>query len=199
MTTSDPFREKIAQAVSASSGIPFPQVNETITTPPDPALGDYAFPCFVLAKQWRQSPQASAESLAAKLKPIESVKWFKVVGGYLNFTLEPSAPVGAALKAAAEAGEEYGTTDEGKGRVVCVDYSSPNIAKPFHVGHLRSTVIGAALIRIHRALGYTVVGINHLGDWGTQFGQILAAFSQWGEGPPEAATVAGLNELYVRW
>jgi len=122
-----------------------------------------------------------------------------VVGGYLNFTLEPSALVRAALKAAAEAGEEYGTTDEGKGRVVCVDYSSPNIAKPFHVGHLRSTVIGAALIRIHRALGYTVVGINHLGDWGTQFGQILAAFSQWGEGPPEAATVAGLNELYVRW
>ncbi len=199
MLTKDPFRERIAQAVSASSGMEFHQVIETITTPPDPALGDYAFPCFVLAKQWRQSPQASAESLAAKLQPIESVKWFKVVGGYLNFSLESSALVHGTLKAAAEAGEAYGTSQEGHGKTICVDYSSPNIAKPFHVGHLRSTVIGAALIRIFRFLGHTVVGINHLGDWGTQFGQILAAFSQWGAGPPEAATVAGLNDLYVRW
>jgi len=199
MTLSDPFREKIAQAVSASSGWSFQQVIVTLTAPPDPALGDFAFPCFALAKEQRQSPQASAEALVGKLGSIESVAWVKPVGGYINFGLETSDLIRTTLDAAAAAGEAYGGSDEGRDRTVCVDYSSPNIAKPFHVGHLRSTLMGAALIRIFRSLGYTVVGINHLGDWGTQFGQILAAWRRWGAGPPEAATVSGLNDLYVRW
>ncbi len=199
MMPHDPFRERIAEQVSASSGIPFQQVIVTLITPPDPSLGDYAFPCFALAKEHGQSPQASAKALVANLKPIESVAWVKPVGGYVNFGLDPSDLIRVTLGVAAAAGEAYGGSDEGQGLTVCVDYSSPNIAKPFHVGHLRSTVIGAALIRIYRALGYSVVGINHLGDWGTQFGQILAAWQRWGTGPPEAATVAGLNDVYVRW
>jgi arginyl-tRNA synthetase len=199
MATDDPFRVKIAEAVSASSGVPFQQVLVTLTTPPDPALGDFAFPCFALAKHMGQSPQVSAQGLVAKIGPIESVAWVKPAAGYVNFGLEPLALVRTTLGAAVAAGEAYGGSDEGRGKTVCVDYSSPNIAKPFHVGHLRSTVLGAALIRIYRALGYTVVGINHLGDWGTQFGQILAAWRRWGEGAPEAATVAALNDLYVRW
>ncbi len=170
-----------------------------MTTPPNPALGDYAFPCFNLAKELHESPHVSAQGLVQRLQPPATVVRVEPAGGYVNFALDPKALIQETLHTAAAEGEAYGSSEEGRGRTVCVDYSSPNIAKPFHVGHLRSTVIGAALIRIDRALGYTVVGINHLGDWGTQFGQILAAFSQWGAGPPEAATVAGLNDLYVRW
>jgi arginyl-tRNA synthetase len=188
----DKFREEIAASLSPPTGLPAAEVYAAITTPPDPGLGDYAFPCFALAKERRQSPNAIAAELARRVGPFGPFARVQAVGGYVNFSLESSALVRATLTA-------FGASDEGKGRTICVDYSSPNIAKPFHVGHLRSTVIGAALIRIHRFLGYAVVGVNHLGDWGTQFGQILAAFSQWGEGPPEAATVASLNELYVRW
>ncbi len=196
---SDKFREEIADRLSGLVGLPADEVYAAITTPPDPALGDYAFPCFVLAKERRQSPNAIAADLARRVGPFGPFARVQSVGGYVNVTLEPSALVQATLASAATAGEAYGASDEGKGRTICVDYSSPNIAKPFHVGHLRSTVIGAALIRIFRALGYAVVGINHLGDWGTQFGQILAAWRRWGTGPPDAVSVAGLNDLYVQW
>ncbi len=195
----DKFLEEIADRLSGAVGMPAPGVYGIVTTPPDPAFGDYAFPCFALAKQFGKAPQAIAADLAARLGPFGSFTRVEAAGGYLNFTLAPAVLIRTTVGAAAAAGEAYGASAEGAGRTVCVDYSSPNIAKPFHVGHLRSTLIGAALIRIYRALGYTVVGINHLGDWGTQFGQILAAWQRWGAGPPEAATVADLNDLYVRW
>lgn len=195
----DKFREEIADALSEQVGMPAAEVYAAIATPPDPTLGDYAFPCFALAKQLRKAPPAIAADLAGRLGAFGSFARVQAAGGYLNFAVEPSALVRATLGAAVAEGEAYGGSKEGQGRTVVVDYSSPNIAKPFHVGHLRSTVIGAALIRIFRALGYTVVGINHLGDWGTQFGQILAAFERWGGGQPDGATVQGLHDLYVRW
>lgn len=199
MNQNDRFREEIAAALTGAMGAPAGEVYAAVATPPDPALGDYAFPCFALAKHLRRPPQAVAADLAHRLGTFGSFARVEAAGGYLNFTVHPAVLVRATLGATAAAGEAYGGSDEGRGKTVCVDYSSPNIAKPFHVGHLRSTVVGAALLRIYMALGYTVVGINHLGDWGTQFGQILAAFEAWGAGPPEHATVAGLNDLYVRW
>ena len=199
MGQGDAFREEIAAALGGAAGAPAGEIYAAVIAPPDPALGDYAYPCFALAKRLRKAPQAIAADLAGRLGAFGSFVRVEAAGGYLNFALEPAVLIRTTLATAAAAGEAYGGSDDGRGKTVCVDYSSPNIAKPFHVGHLRSTVLGAALIRIFRALGFTVVGINHLGDWGTQFGQILAAFARWGGGPPEATTVAGLNDLYVRW
>lgn len=167
--------------------------------PRDASLGDLAFPCFRLAKAMKKAPPAIAAELAGAvndaLPEIEAV----ATGPYLNFKVERRALAAEVLGEVTAAGADYGGSDEGAGRTVVIDFSSPNIAKPMHVGHIRSTLLGAAIKRLHEALGYRAVGINHIGDWGSQFGGLVVAIRRWrGEVDLESNPVRGLLELYQR-
>lgn len=193
-------REAIAAALSAVTDIPASELAQYMEIPPDPAMGDYAFPCFRLAKTLRKAPPAIAAELKDKLALPEGVDRCEVAGGYLNFFSNKTDYAKTVLSRVLEAGENYGSSGEGGGRTVCVEYSSVNIAKPFHIGHLSSTAIGGSLYRIYNFLGYKAVGINHLGDWGTQFGKMIVAYKMWGDGDMlEHGSVRDLVKLYVRF
>jgi arginyl-tRNA synthetase len=197
------FVRAIAARLADATGLPAADVEPLIEVPKDPKLGDYAFPCFSLAKLQKKAPPAIAKEVEARLVAAglpPEIAFCAAAGPYVNFRVAPGAFARAVIGAALEAGERYGDANEGEGGAIPIDYGSPNIAKRFHVGHLRSTVIGGALYRIARALGYRPIGINHLGDWGTQFGHLMSAWEKWGE----EARLAGpdpigyLQELYVR-
>lgn len=171
-----------------------------LVAPPDPTMGDVAFPCFTLAKQLRQAPPAIARDLAARLALQPPLAAVEAVGPYLNFRLDRPA-AGAQLVAGALAqGEGWGGSQVGAGQTVCIDFCSPNVARRMHLGHLRSTVIGKSLARLHSALGYRVVRINFLGDWGTQFGKLIAGWLRWGDrAAAEADPIAELQRVYVKF
>lgn len=164
-----------------------------IEIPPTKEVGDFALPCFKFAKTLRKSPVMIASELAAAFKGDEVISSCEAVNGYLNFRLNRAAFVNSVVDKITEEGENYGKSTLGGGKVICIDYSSINIAKPFHIGHLSTTVIGAALYRIFNFLGYKAVGINHLGDYGTQFGKLIYAYKHWGS--KEAVEKGGLKEL----
>ena len=170
-----------------------------LAVPPDPAMGDYAFPCFRLAKPLRMAPPKIAEALCAAWTHGE-VASVQPVNGYMNFFLNRAnfaAEIMADLRAR---GDRFGASDEGAGKTVCLDYSSINIAKRFHIGHLSTTMLGHSLRRIYDFLGYRTVGINHLGDWGTQFGKMICAYKKWGSKEEvERGGVDALTALYVRF
>lgn len=171
-----------------------------LTTPPDPTLGDIAFPCFTLAKTLRMSPAAVAAALADKLRLEPPLGRVAAAGPYINFHLDRAAAGALLLQAVLTAGEQWGHSPEGQGQTVCIDFCSPNVARRMHLGHLRSTVIGKSLVRLHEALGYRVVRINFLGDWGTQFGKLIAAWRRFGN--PEAAEqdpIGELQRIYVEF
>ncbi|HXH12154.1 MAG TPA: arginine--tRNA ligase [Alphaproteobacteria bacterium] len=182
--------------------VPFAEtaLRQAIEVPPSVQLGDYAFPCFPLAKVRRKAPAAIAAELASVFQPTVLVREARATGPYLNFFVDRVAYSQVGLAAIAEQGPNYGSSQEGRGKTVVIDYSSPNIAKPFGVGHLRTTVIGQALYLIYSLLGYSVVRINHLGDWGTQFGKLIVAFRRWGDEAALATNaIQTLYELYVRF
>ena len=154
---------------------------EMLTVPPDPAMGDLCLQAFPLAKSLRRAPQQIAAELAAGAGDLPEFGRVEQQGPYLNFFLNPVALAQAVLGEAAERGDHYGEVDLGAGRTMVIDYSHPNIAKPFGIGHLRSTVIGAALYRLYNAAGYRSISVNHLGDWGTQFGLLMAAYEDVGD------------------
>ena len=170
-----------------------------LEVPPDTAMGDYAFPCFKLSKALRKSPMMIADALAGNIHAdfigkVESVK------GYLNFFIDKATYAEKVLGLVLSQGERYGADDSGAGKTVVLDYSSINIAKRFHIGHLSTTMIGNSLVRLHRFFGWRAVGVNHLGDWGTQFGKMIAAYKRWGDHDTVAA--GGVDEmvkLYVRF
>ncbi len=174
-----------------------------LATPPDRKMGDIAFPCFKLAKVMRKAPPVIADELLKKIEENalpDVIDKVVSVGGYLNFFLDRSAISKAAVDEISRLGEAYGRSDEGSGRTVLVEFSSPNIAKPFHIGHLVSTALGHSIARIYDFLGYNTVRINHLGDWGTQFGKLITAFRLWGD--EETIMKDPINELlkiYVRF
>lgn len=180
------------------------EIAAAIEIPKDLALADYAFPCFPLAKSRRQAPPkiaaALAGELAATLGRCDLIDSVEAVGGYLNFRVPRDEFARQVIGRILGAGADYGKSTVGQGKTICIDYSSPNIAKMFHVGHLRSTLIGAALVRVFRHLGHPTVGINHIGDWGTQFGKLLVAYRWWGEEDRlTTQPVEYLYELYVRF
>ena len=194
------FRSMIAEAIAEKTGLPAEEIAGLLETPPNPELGDFAFPCFRLAKTLRKAPPLIAQELAESVALPEGVGSAQPAGGYLNFTLDRSAQARAVLSRIYAEGARYGGSSEGAGRNVCIDYSSVNIAKPLHIGHLPSTVIGNALYRICRHMGYHPVGINHLGDWGTQFGKMICAYKAWGDRETiERGGVDELVKLYVRF
>ena len=173
------------------------ELMEFIEIPKDKTMGDFALPCFKLAKSLKKSPQVIAEELYSKLVDNLDSNFSKIenVGGYLNFFVNSEVLV----KDTFESFDEIINKEEDNNKTVVIDYSSPNIAKPFHVGHLRSTVIGGALYRIYSFLGYNVIGINHLGDYGTQFGKLIEGYKRWGnEYNLEEKPIDQLTKIYVR-
>jgi arginyl-tRNA synthetase len=194
------FRDQIIQYLKSHVPLDEAELQRAIEVPPSVELGDYAFPCFPLAKTLRKAPQAIATELATAFQSTALIKEARAAGPYVNFFVDRVAYTRAGLGAILEQGSGYGKSTEGVGKTVVVDYSSPNIAKPFGVGHLRSTVIGNALYRIHDHLGYRVMRINHLGDWGTQFGKLIVAFKRWGnETDLTTHAIQTLYDLYVRF
>ena len=193
------YKKHIAEKL-ASCGIDKEEIEAAIAVPPDNKMGDYALPCFKFAKVMRKSPVAIAEELKNTFATDDAISEVEAVNGYLNFRVNRTALVKETLEKIAEQGEAFGSSDMGNGKTICIDYSSVNIAKPFHIGHLSTTVIGGALYRIFKFLGYNAVGINHLGDYGTQFGKLIYAYKHWGS--EEAVKEGGVKELtrlYVRY
>ncbi len=194
------FKLEISALIAEKAGITKEECASFIEVPPKKEMGDLAFPCFKLARVMRKAPPVIAQELKDTLSMPSFVKEVKVEGGYLNFFLDTEKRAETVLKLAYEQGENYGSSDIGKDKTVCIDYSSINIAKRCHIGHLTTTVLGHSLAKIHRFLGYNVVSINHLGDWGTQFGKMLCAFKHWGNKQDvEEKGVNALIELYVRF
>lgn len=189
-----------------SKGIPTieaPQLAEMFEVPPDKKMGDLALPCFKLSKTLRMAPAAIADRLKAEAEASDDFsKVFRrveSVSGYLNLFIDEQTYC-ETLRDILGAPDEYGKNDSGNGKTVVIDYSSPNIAKPFHIGHLRSTVIGQSIKNIFRFCGYNCVGVNHLGDWGTQFGKLIVAYRKWGsKAEIEARGITALTEIYVRF
>lgn len=192
------FEKEIAKNIKIE-GMTAADIENMFETPKDESMGDVALPCFKLSKMLRKSPAAIAEELKNSFTPCEEVEEVNAVSGYLNFKISPKAYLKHLIPIVRQ-GEATGSSDEGRGKTICIDYSSVNIAKPFHIGHLSTTVIGGALYRIFSHLGYRVVGINHLGDWGTQFGKMIVAYLKWGDrSEVEKGGVLELNRLYVKF
>ena len=176
------------------------EIYSLLARPKEEKMGDFALPCFTLAKKAGENPMALAKRFSETLKKPSFLESIEPAGGFLNFKIKDEELAKSVIGEIFEKGERYGSSDEGKGRVICIDYSSINIAKPFHIGHLLTTVIGAALYRIYGFLGYKPYGINHLGDYGTQFGKMISAYKRWGNREDiEKRGVSALNELYVRF
>ena len=198
------FKGYIADKINEAMEIVFGQTMEGVAgfleTPPNPEMGDFAFPCFKLSKTLRMGPPVIAGKLQSALASDEVIDHVECVGGYLNFFLHKTGYAQSIVEKVLEQKEKYGSSNEGQGRVICIDYSSINIAKRFHIGHLSTTMIGNALYKIYEHLGYKCVGINHLGDWGTQFGKMIAAYLKWGNKEEvEKNGVDALTALYVRF
>jgi len=172
------------------------EIAELIEIPPSPDMGDFAFPCFRLAKTLRKAPPMIAQEIHDAITPPDFVEEIRVVGAYLNFFIKKD--VFAETLLAQVRDEKLGSSEEGVGHTICIDYSSPNVAKNFHVGHLRTTIIGNSLYKIYSKLGYHVERINHLGDWGTQFGKLIVAYKKWGsEQEVKEKGIEELMRLYV--
>ena len=196
------FKQEIAKYIEKVVDIEKNELEKYIEKPKDVTNGDYAFPCFRLAKQLKKAPQIIAEDIKEKIesdieksKEIEKVE---IVGGYLNFYINKNLITEEVLKEISKS-DEYGKSDIGKGKNIVIDYSSPNIAKPFHIGHLRTTLIGNSLYKIYKYLGYNTIGVNHLGDYGTQFGKMIEAYKMWGnEYNLEEEPINKMMDMYVR-
>jgi len=195
----NPAVREISERVGGRLNIPAEEISKLITSPPDEALGDYAIPCFALAKRLGRPPDEIAGELARALKGRYIIS-AQAAGPYVNITVDRTQLLRHILSEILARGERYGGSTEGEGKTIVIDYSSPNIARPFSIAHLRSTALGNSLKRIYKHLGYRVVGVNHLGDWGVQFGTLIAAYKRYGSKEEiEEGSVYELFKLYVRF
>ncbi|MBQ8395156.1 MAG: arginine--tRNA ligase [Clostridia bacterium] len=199
------YKKYIADKIDID-GVSKEELYDLIALPPNTEMGDYALPCFKFAKILRKSPVMIAEelknSIMSNIIPTSDkvISEVTAVNGYLNFKINKGDFVRSTLDRILFERDNFGASDEGEGKTVCIDYSSINIAKPFHIGHLSTTVLGGALYRIFNYLGYKTVGINHLGDYGTQFGKLISAYKRWGDKDViEQGGIRALNELYVKF
>lgn len=193
------YKKYIAEKIQID-GVTAEEIAGALALPPNPEMGDFALPCFKFAKVLRKSPVMIAQDLAAKIEPDDLISSVTAVNGYLNFKIDRAGLAKTTLAEVEKGGANYGSSDIGNGKTVCIDYSSVNIAKPFHIGHLSTTVLGSALYKIYDFLGYKVVGINHLGDYGTQFGKLICAYKHWGNREEvEKGGIHAVNDLYVRF
>ncbi|MCE9676227.1 arginine--tRNA ligase [Paraclostridium bifermentans] len=171
-----------------------------IEIPPNSEMGDYAFPCFRLAKVFRKAPNMIAAELAESIEAKDAISKVEPAGGYVNFFVNKSQLAKNVINDVLTQGKKYGHSELGKDKTVVIDFSSPNIAKPFHIGHIRTTVIGNALYKIYDSQGYNTVRVNHLGDYGTQFGKLIVAFKKWGNKEAvESNPIPELLKLYIQF
>lgn len=197
------FKQIIAEEIEKATNINKEKILENIGVPKDTSNGDYAFPCFILAKELKKSPVAIAEEIKEKisqnLENIKEISEVSAVNGFLNFKLNKNQITQEVIDEFDNEKENFGGQKQEKPQNIVIDYSAPNIAKPFHIGHLRSTVIGQALYNIYKSLGYNVTSINHLGDYGTQFGKLIEGYKRWGaEYDIENNPIDELMQIYVR-
>lgn len=175
------FKEEIAKQISEKcEGLQREEVKRAIEIPTDSKMGDYAFPCFKLAKVFRKSPQLIAEDIAEKLSDDDIFSKVEQVNAYVNMFINFERIAEETIGSVIKSGDKYGESNIGNNKTIIVEFSSPNIAKPFHIGHIRSTVIGNSIYKLYEKIGYKVVRINHLGDYGTQFGKLIVAYRRWG-------------------
>ena len=194
------YREYTINKIAEAAGLEKSVIAAAVEIPPEQKLGDLAFPCFVLAKTLRKAPPIIAKELAEKFSADDHIAKAEAVGGYLNFFYNRAEFTKNVIEEVNDKKEDFGKSDMGSGKTVLVEFSSPNIAKPFHIGHLFSTAVGNSLERIYKQLGYKTVKINHLGDWGTQFGKLICAYKKWGD--KEVIEKDPINELlkiYVKF
>lgn len=195
------FKEKISDLLAnIVEELGKEEIKNMIEIPTDSKLGDYAFPCFRLAKVMRKAPAVIAADISEKLRDESLFEKVESVNAYVNMFMARQPFMKEVVEAVMTQKEEFGSSDIGMGRKVIVEYSSPNIAKPFHIGHIRSTVIGNSIYKIYDFLGYDVVRINHLGDYGTQFGKMIVAYKKWGnEEDVRQKPIKTLLEYYVKF
>ena len=194
------FKQIIAEKIKENiEEVEIESIINLIEVPKDTQNGDYSFPCFSLAKVFKKSPQIIAEELKEKIELGKEIIKIDVVNGYLNFYINKSILAKEVTEKIYHEKENYGNSDIGKGKNVVIDYSAPNIAKPFHIGHLRSTVIGGSLYKVYKTLGYNVIGVNHVGDYGTQFGKLIEGYKRWGnEYDIDNNPIEELTKIYIR-
>ena len=195
------FKIEVAQALKSKiEDLTLEEIVELIEIPPNSDMGDYAFPCFKLAKVFRKAPNMIASDLAENIAVEGAISKVEPAGGYVNFFVNKSQLAKTVINDVLTKGKKYGHSDLGKDKTVVIDFSSPNIAKPFHIGHIRTTVIGNALYKIYDSQGYETVRVNHLGDYGTQFGKLIVAFKLWGSKEAvEANPIPELLKLYIQF
>ena len=195
------FKIEVAQALKSKiEDLTVEEIVELIEIPPNSDMGDYAFPCFKLAKVFRKAPNMIASDLAENIAAEGTISKVEPAGGYVNFFVNKSQLAKTVINDVLTKGKKYGHSDLGKDKTVVIDFSSPNIAKPFHIGHIRTTVIGNALYKIYDSQGYETVRVNHLGDYGTQFGKLIVAFKLWGSKEAvEANPIPELLKLYIQF
>ena len=194
------FKVEIAKKISELVDMEFDKVIGLIEIPPQTNMGDYAFPCFQLAKVMRKSPNMIAVEFSAKVQADSIVEKAEAAGGYLNFFINKKEYIKQLIEEVIEKGEKFGSSEDGKGKNVIVEFSSVNVAKPFHVGHLFNTMLGSALERVYKHSGFNTIRINHLGDWGTQFGKQISAYKRWvDEEALEKEPISELFRIYVKF
>lgn len=195
------FKKLISESLKSEiEDLTLEEIAALIEVPPNKEMGDYAFPCFKLAKVFRKAPNAIAEDLAGKIQPTDDINKIINLGGYVNFFVNKESLAKKVINQVLTEKENYGKSEFGKGKTVVVEFSSPNIAKPFHIGHVRTTVIGNALSKIYASQGYHVEKLNHLGDYGTQFGKLIVAYKLWGDKQAvENDPIKELLKLYIRF
>lgn len=194
------FKMEIAKEIQNNVSLDIEEIYKLIEIPANSAMGDYSFPCFKLAKELKQAPNKIALDISEKINCSGIIDSVDAVAAYVNFKINKQSFVQAVFEKAYEEGMDYGKSNAGAGKAVTIDYSSPNVAKPFHIGHIRTTVIGHALYNIYNFIGYKAISINHLGDWGTQFGKMIVAYRNWGNFEEiEEKGIEGLVKLYVKF
>ncbi len=194
------FKEYVRDAIAEKTGLEKAAVENVLEIPPEPKMGDIAFPCFILAKTLRKAPPLIAKELADGFSDDEMLQNVEAAGGYLNFFYSRAEFTKSVLEQIEKDGNAYGGRCDNSDKTVLLDFSSPNIAKPFHIGHLFSTALGNSLEHIYRHLGYKTVKINHLGDWGTQFGKLISAYKRWGDREViEKDPINELLKIYVKF
>ncbi len=195
------LRESIAQVLHRElSNFSVEEIKTMIEIPPNTEMGDYAFPCFRLAKEFRKSPNDIAKDLASKLQPSDRVASIDSMGGYVNFFVNKKRWAESMIERVMSEKENFGRSDFGQKKNTIIEFSSPNIAKPFHIGHIRTTVIGHSLFKIYDFLGFNALAFNHLGDYGTQFGKLIVAYKKWGNREViEQDPINELLKIYVQF